>query len=236
MSILTQLRKLEKDLTGYKTQGETALKSYQDLYPKYKTAVTAAQDFSPKVVDAYNVYAQKYNEGVALQKTAAEAQTERNRLAQRVQGALNLYNFYKQKIDEFGPRRSLLGNFYNAETDVISRNYQLTQYETETFNPATQAYQNFVNTGEVDRLQTNYETLNTEYEGLKSAYKGIEESLSVYTAQMQEAAERSEALGQQIPGLQRSLKVEQDPRKRETRIGYGRSLMTSGTKRRSSVR
>ena len=60
MSILTQLRKLEKDLTGYKTQRETALKSYQDLYPEYKTAVTAAKEMGTQVADSYGLNHSSY--------------------------------------------------------------------------------------------------------------------------------------------------------------------------------
>lgn len=240
MSILTQLRKLEKDLTGYKTQRETALKSYQDLYPEYKTAVTAAKEMGTQVADSYNTYARLYNESLGVQRLVQQAATERNELSGLVQSARDEYKLRKEILGAFnfgsGPPQDVIDAYVQSQRNLIQISSDLTRYDEQTYNPTVQAYENFASTSGMDVAKTKYEELNTKYKDLQSVYKGLEENLSVYTSQMEEATKQAQALGQQIPGLQQSLKVEQDPRKRETRIGYGRSLMTSGTKRRSSVR
>lgn len=240
MSILTQLRKLEKDLTGYKTQRETALKSYQDLYPEYKTAVTAAKEMGTQVADSYNTYARLYNESLGVQRLVQRAATERNELSGLVQSARDEYKLRKEILGAFnfgsGPPQDVIDAYVQSQRNLIQISSDLTRYDEQTYNPTVQAYENFASTSGMDVAKTKYEELNTKYKDLQSVYKGLEENLSVYTSQMEEATKQAQALGQQIPGLQRSLRVEQDPRKRETRIGYGRSLMTSGTKRASSVR
>ena len=144
-----------------------------------------------------------------------------------------------------------LKNTYNPS--VTSYN----QYGAQTYNPAAQAYQNFMGSGQVQSALQSYQSLAQDtgyadrassqakqvydasaqrYRELQTGYQQLEQPLSQYATEMKDASEQIKQLNLQIPGLQRSLKVEQDPRKRETRIGYGRSLMTSGTKRRSSVR
>jgi len=144
-----------------------------------------------------------------------------------------------------------LKNTYNPS--VASYN----QYGAQTYNPAAQAYQNFMGSGQVQSALQSYQSLAQDtgyadrassqarqvydasaqrYRELQTGYQQLEQPLNQYATEMKDASEQIQQLNLQIPGLQRSLKVEQDPRKRETRIGYGRSLMTSGTKRRSSVR
>mgnify|MGYP003676512876 CR=1 FL=1 len=144
-----------------------------------------------------------------------------------------------------------LKNTYNPS--VASYN----QYGAQTYNPAAQAYQNFMGSGQVQSALQSYQSLAQDtgyadrassqakqvydasaqrYRELQTGYQQLEQPLSQYATEMKDASEQIQQLNLQIPGLQRSLKVEQDPRKRETRIGYGRSLMTSGTKRRSSAR
>lgn len=245
MSILTQLRKLEKDLTGYKTQRETALKSYQDLYPEYKAAVMAAKEMGTQVADSYNTYARLYNDSLEIQRLVQQSARERNELSGLVQSARDqeklakeIYqrNRYLSQFDSTINLKEIQDQYTQAQRNLIQISSDLTRYDEQTYNPTVQAYENFASTSGMDAAKTKYEELNTKYKGLQSVYKGLEENLSVYTSQMEEATKQAQALGQQIPSLQRSLKVEQDPRKRETRIGYGRSLMTSGTKRRSSVR
>ena len=131
------------------------------------------------------------------------------------------------------------------------------QYGAQTYNPAAQAYQDFMGSGQVQSALQSYQSLAQDtgyadrassqakqvydasaqrYQDLQTSYQQLEQPLGQYATEMKDASEQIKQLNLQIPGLQRSLKVEQDPRKRETRIGYGRSLMTSGTKRRSSVR
>jgi len=147
--------------------------------------------------------------------------------------------------------QNYLQNTYNPSVNTYN------QYASGTYTPAVQAYQNFTGSGEVQRALSNYQSLAQDtgyvdrassdtksvydasakkYKDLQTAYQSLEEPLSQYVTEATTAADQIKQLNSQLPGLQRSLRVEQDPRKRETRIGYGRSLMTSGTKRRSSAR
>jgi len=147
--------------------------------------------------------------------------------------------------------QNYLQNTYNPSVNTYN------QYASGTYTPAAQAYQNFTGSGEVQRALSNYQSLAQDtgyvdrassdtksvydasakkYKDLQTAYQSLEEPLSQYVTEATTAADQIKQLNSQLPGLQRSLRVEQDPRKRETRIGYGRSLMTSGTKRRSSAR
>lgn len=147
--------------------------------------------------------------------------------------------------------QSVVQNTYNP---VVA---QYNQYVNQTLNPAAKAYQNFLDSGalnqayqsyanisadkaQIDRAsqsaRTAYESSLQEYQKLQAEYQGLEPQLTEYTTQMQTAAGRIKEIQGELPALQKSIAVEQDPQKRETRVGYGRSLLTGGTKRASSAR
>ena len=368
MSILTQLRKLEKDRTRFKEIGKTATENYQALQPKYSQAVQSAKNYQSTLTKDYELYREDYNTAVASYNedlksrkgvyesvlaqgqglesnfTSAsqtlgqlgtfrdQAATEANRLygtyekeyqsaissalesyesqlknlqivqdyqeliglkqeqlktansTAESQGITNYINWAESNLDNIIKSNNLEGKTlseFQADTDYVTRiaqeqsagslqNYQnylqntynpsvntYNQYASETYNPAAQAYQNFQNSGKVQQSLQSYQDLVKDtgyvdrassdtksvydasakkYKDLQTAYQSLEEPLSRYVTEATTAANQVKQLNSQLPGLQRSLRVEQDPRKRETRIGYGRSLMTSGTKRRSSAR
>lgn len=350
MSILTQLRKLEKDRTRFKEIGKTATENYQALQPKYSEAVQSAKNYQSTLRKDYNEYVQSRNQAVdsyntelqqryqtyqgaaqqgsRLESNLRSAEQELSRLGglrdASVLTANQLYNNYSTAFQsgvQSGQQRyqkyltdlqTYVSSFQTAietyqgndrgqikiwsdalsvydkaykdslkDTDFVTRvaqeqsagalkNYQnyiqntynpsvnaYNQYASGTYNPAAQAYQNFKGSGGSQRALSEYYSLAQDkgyvdrassqakqvydasakkYKDLQTAYQSLEEPLNQYVTEATTAADQIKQLDSQLPGLQRSLKVEQDPRKRETRIGYGRSLMTSGTKRRSSVR
>ena len=349
MSILTQLRKLEKDRTRFKEIGTKATKSYQELQPKYSQAVQAAKDYQSTLTRDYNQYVQSRNQAVdsynqqlqqryqtyqgtvqrgaglersfqaaqqglkRLQDARDAAATEVNRryqvyadnyqtvvrIGSRDYGRLleshrdnmNLsayqankaeagsftrqlktreYEKFKKLYEDLQADTGYVQRFAEQQTATILRRYQdylsntynpanrqLNQFIQNTYNPAAQSVSAFRQSDAVSEARTSYESLAQDtgyadrassqakqvydasaqrYRELQTGYQQLEQPLSQYATEIKDASEQIKQLDQQIPGLQRSLTVEQDPRKRETRIGYGRSLMTSGTKRRSSVR
>ncbi len=350
MSILTQLRKLEKDRTRFKEIGKTATENYQALQPKYSEAVQSAKNYQSTLRKDYNEYVQSRNQAVdsyntelqqryqtyqgaaqqgsRLESNLRSAEQELSRLGglrdASVLTANQLYNNYSTAFQsgvQSGQQRyqkyltdlqTYVSSFQTAietyqgndrgqikiwsdalsvydkaykdslkDTGFVTRvaqeqsagalkNYQnyiqntynpsvnaYNQYASGTYNPAAQAYQNFKGSGGSQRALSEYYSLAQDkgyvdrassqakqvydasakkYKDLQTAYQSLEGSLNQYVTEATTAADQIKQLNSQLPGLQRSLKVEQDPRKRETRIGYGRSLMTSGTKRRSSVR
>ena len=160
-----------------------------------------------------------------------------------------------KQLEDLVADTGFVTRFAQSQSAPALQNYQT--FVDQTYNPAVReiasvrssfdlpaasaAFQSTVqDTGYADRASSQakevYDASAQRYRELQTGYQQLEQPLSQYATEIKDASEQIKQLNLQIPGLQRSLKVEQDPRKRETRIGYGRSLMTSGTKRRSSVR
>ena len=171
-----------------------------------------------------------------LQSRVNERAAEKNRLYSS--GQSQAYNQY-------------VSGQYNPSVN------ELNQYINQTYNPALSSYQQFANSTELQSARQSYETLAadkgsvdrasqsqraayesalSEYKQLQARYQELEPQLNEYTTQMQTAAEQMKAIEAQMPALQKSLAVERDPQKRETRVGYGRSLLTAGLKRAGSAR
>jgi len=144
-----------------------------------------------------------------------------------------------------------LKNTYNPS--VASYN----QYASGTYTPAAQAYQNFMGSGQVQQALQNYQSLaqdtgfvdraasdtkavydasQQEYSRLQAAYEGMEPQLSEYTRQAETAKQQVLTLSGQAPGLQRSLAIDTEARKRGDRLGYRRSVLSQGFKRRGAAR
>ena len=175
-------------------------------------------------------------------KTLSELQADTGyvtRIAQEQSaGALQSYQSYLQ-------------NTYNPS--VASYN----QYASGTYNPAAQAYQDFMGSGQVQEALQSYESLaqdtgyvdraasdtkavydasQQEYSRLQAAYEGMAPQLSEYSQQAETAKQQVLTLAGQAPGLQRSLAIDTEARKRGDRQGYRRSILSRGYKRRGAAR
>jgi len=223
---------LANTYTGYVNQANQRISGYVTNIQGYQSDIRSNQQSMAGVIVQNRAVDKAYQDFIGdtgFVTRIAEQQSA---------GALQNYQNYLQ-------------NTYNPSVNTYN------QYASGTYTPAAQAYQNFTGSGEVQRALSNYQSLAQDtgyvdrassdtksvydasakkYKDLQTAYQSLEEPLSQYVTEATTAADQIKQLNSQLPGLQRSLRVEQDPRKRETRIGYGRSLMTSGTKRRSSAR
>ena len=122
-------------------------------------------------------------------------------------------------------------------------------YETflsETYNPALQ---------EIDTVRSSFDlpaasaalqaTLDdkgfadraaSETKAVFDAYEGMTPQLNEYSRQVQTSKEQVQEISGQIPGLQRSLEIDMEARKRGDRLGYRRSILSRGFKRRGTAR
>ena len=144
-----------------------------------------------------------------------------------------------------------LQNTYNPT------NRQLNQFTQATYNPAAQAVSAFRQSDAVSQARTSYENLaqdtgfvdraasdtkavydasQEEYGCLQAAYEGMAPQLNQYTQQAEAAKQQVLTLAEQEPGLQRSLAIDTEARKRGTRRDYRRSVLTGDFKRRGSAR
>jgi len=157
---------------------------------------------------------------------------------QQSAGALQNYQRYLQ-------------NTYNPSVNTYN------QYASGTYTPAAQAYQNFMGSGQVQQALQSYQSLaqdtgfvdraasdtkavydasQQEYSRLQAAYEGMAPQLSEYSQQAETAKQQVLTLAGQAPGLQRSLAIDTEARKRGDRLGYRRSILSQGFKRRGAAR
>ena len=219
-----------------------------------------ARTYQDSVYDLYTrgkrTYAQYQSaaaEAQRLSNLAAQTRTQSETYSKDAQKFLGTYQTEMGKYNKLAADTEYVTRFAKQQSTAALNAYN--QYVSNTYNPAVtrynqassnvQAAARAYNTYSADRSKVDaaasaaknvYDSSLERYRELQAGYQQLEQPLNQYATEMKDASEQIQQLNLQIPGLQRSLKVEQDPRKRETRIGYGRSLMTSGTKRRSSVR
>ena len=131
------------------------------------------------------------------------------------------------------------------------------QYASGTYTPAAQAYQDFLGSGQVQQALQSYQSLaqdtgfvdraasdtkagydasQQEYSRLQAAYEGMAPQLSEYTQQAESAKQQVLSLQGMTPELQRSLAIDTEARKRGTRLGYRRSVLSQDFKRRGAAR
>lgn len=146
--------------------------------------------------------------------------------------------------------------------DYLSRTYdprtrQVSQFMQATYNPAAQAVSSFRQSNEVSDARASYESLaqdtgyvdraasdakavydasQQEYSNLQAAYEGMTPQLNEYSEQVETARQQVQEISGQIPGLQRSLAIDMEARKRGDRLGYRRSILSRGFKRRGTAR
>lgn len=270
MSILAQLQALQSEYQRQQKTGRQAADAYQELQPQYKERLTAAQQYQPKVSDAYTRFTETYNAAVGQynQQLNERYQAYQNvnqggsQIRSNYESALQTVQGLQSRVNERAAEKDRLysSGQSQAYNQYVSGQYnpsvnELNQYINQTYNPALSSYQQFA--AELQSAQQSYETLAadrgyadraamfqraayestlSEYKQLQARYQELEPQLNEYTTQMQTAAEQMKAIEAQMPALQKSLAVERDPQKRETRVGYGRSLLTAGLKRAGSAR
>ena len=127
----------------------------------------------------------------------------------------------------------------------------------ETYNPAVAALNQYQSGGQVQRALQDYQSLQQdtgfvdraasdtkaiydasqqEYGRLQAAYEGMTPQLNQYTQQAEAAKQQVLSLQGMTPGLQRSLAIDTEARKRGTRLGYRRSVLSQDFKRRGAAR
>jgi hypothetical protein len=143
----------------------------------------------------------------------------------------NTYNPAAQAFSEFKS-----GGYRQAEQALLNLRQNANSAE-----PLLQDYQAFAqDTGYVDRAASDtkavYDASQQEYSRLQAAYEGMAPQLSEYTRQAKTAKQQVLTLAGQAPGLQRSLAIDTEARKRGDRLGYRRSVLSQGFKRRGAAR
>lgn len=218
-------------------------RTYQDsVYDLYTRGKRTYEDYQSAVAEAQR-----------LSNLAAQTRTQSETYSKDAQKFLGIYQTEMGKYNKLAADTEYVTRYAQQQSTAALNAYN--QYVSNTYNPAVarynqassnvQAAARAYNTYSADRSKVDaaasaaknvYDSSLERYRELQAGYQQLEQPLNQYATEMKDASEQIQQLNLQIPGLLRSLEVEQDPRKRETRIGYGRSLMTSGTKRRSSAR
>ena len=256
---------LEKRTAGYQgwldryNKYAGLIQNYQDLSTDTEYVTRYATEEASGSLKAYEDYvADVYTPA----KEAYQAIGESPEDYATSLSAESLKTYQDYQSSTASPAATAYQDYSSSQADTLAsltaeslKTYQ--DYESGTYAPAKKAYEDYVegttlatarqdyenfikDSGFVDRgasdAKSVYDASLQNYQNLQASYQELEKPLSQYASEISQANEKLGQLNLLLPRLQRSLRVEQDPRKREVRIGYGRSLMTSGTKRRSSVR
>lgn len=223
------------------------LKREQDLFNIYQRSYSSQLNYAARVLQKYQGLEEKF--------TTEKAKTDQMRSnLETFKGTKDTYisNIQQQQakpaLDYVNQYSSTLNQASNIYNEYYNKNYQ----------PAYQAYQNFLNTGAVSSSlsqyqnfvnnqgsyfssrvgasQSTYEDTKSTYEGLQATYKGYEPQLEQLRTKAETSSEAYLGFKADEARLEKSVRLELDPRKRGTRVGSRRSLITSGSKRASSAR
>lgn len=221
----------------------SSLKTYEDYVAKtLNPAVSAYEGFTAGSDDAiskatkdllsdYTTYRDKTLNPAVTALTDYQAGRE----AQITDSAADLYKSYQTSQKSY---------------DAALADYNT--YVKDTFNPAASALQGFMDTGKyqasvsaynalaedtgyVDRaasdVKKTYDASSQQYANLQAAYQQLEPELNTYAQQISQAAEKVTGFQRQIPGLQRSVAIDQEARKRGVRRNYRQSILTARNRR-----
>ena len=180
----------------------------------------------------------------AQQQSAGALQNYERYLQNTYNPSVNTYNQYVSGT--FNPAAQAYQNFMGSgQVQQALRDYQSFAGDGDYANRASasqlKAYQDYAaDTGFVDRAASDtkavYDASQQEYSRLQAAYEGMAPQLSEYTRQADTAKQQVLTLSGQAPGLQRSLAIDTEARKRGDRLGYRRSILSQGYKRRGAAR
>ena len=221
----------------------SSLKTYEDYVAKtLNPAVSAYEGYTAGSDDAiskatkdllsdYTTYRDKTLNPAVTALTDYQAGRE----AQITDSAADLYKSYQTSQKSY---------------DAALADYNT--YVKDTFNPAASALQGFMDTGKyqasvsaynalaedtgyVDRaasdVKKTYDASSQQYANLQAAYQQLEPELNTYAQQISQAAEKVTGFQRQIPGLQRSVAIDQEARKRGVRRNYRQSILTARNRR-----
>ena len=219
-----------------------------------------ARTYQDSVYDLYTRGKRTYAE---YQSAVAEANRLAT-LASQTLGQVE--TFKSRATESLGTYESEIGKYNEliADPDYVTRFAQqqstadlntYNQYVRDTFNPAetrfreasssvTAAAQAY-NTYAADRSKVDaaasaakqvYDASVQQYAGLQAAYQDLEPQLTEYTRQAEAAKQQVLSLQGMAPELQRSLAIDTEARKRGTRLGYRRSVLSQDFKRRGAAR
>ena len=251
---------------GTKSFSDVVYESYRSgasQYGTYQAVANQAQRFSniaSKAIADAGVFEKN------IQNFQKDIQRNQQSITEANQRGTAAYQEYQEFIGDTGfvtriaeqesagalqSYQNYLRDTYNPSVNVYN------QYASGTYNPAAQAYQNFMGSGQVQRALQDYQSLQQdtgfvdraasdtkaiydasqqEYDRLQAAYEGITPQLNQYTEQAEAAKQQVLSLQGMTPGLQRSLAIDTEARKRGTRLGYRRSVLGQDFKRRGAAR
>ena len=232
-------------------------------YGTYQAVASRAQDYSRIAQESlegartFETNIQNYQRDIQRNQQSMSNVIAQNRAADKAyQDFIGDTGFVtrvaeQQSAGALQTYQNYLRDTYNPSVNVYN------QYVSGTFNPAAQAYQNFMGSGQVQRALQDYQSLEQdtgfvdraasdtkaiydasqqEYGRLQAAYEGITPQLNQYTQQAEAAKQQVLSLQGMTPGLQRSLAIDTEARKRGTRLGYRRSVLSQDFKRRGAAR
>jgi len=180
----------------------------------------------------------------AQQQSAGALQNYQRYLQNTYNPSVNTYNQYVSGT--YNPAAQAYQNFMGSgQVQQALRDYQSfagdRNYADRASASQLKAYQDYAaDTGYVDRAASDtkavYDASQQEYSRLQAAYEGMAPQLSEYSQQAETAKQQVLTLAGQAPGLQRSLAIDTEARKRGDRLGYRRSILSQGYKRRGAAR
>ena len=175
----------------------------------------------------------------AQQQSAGSLQNYQNYLQNTYNPSVNTYNQYVSGT--FNPAAQVYQNFMGSgQVQQALRDYQSFAGDGDYANRASasqlKAYQDYAaDTGFVDRAASDtkavYDASQQEYSRLQAAYEGMAPQLNEYTQQAETAKQQVLTLSGQAPGLQRSLAIDTEARKRGDRLGYRQSILVARNRR-----
>ena len=232
-------------------------------YGTYQAVASRAQDYSRIAQESlegartFETNIQNYQRDIQRNQQSMSNVIAQNRAADKAyQDFIGDTGFVtrvaeQQSAGALQTYQNYLRDTYNPSVNVYN------QYVSGTFNPAAQAYQNFMGSGQVQQALQDYQSLQQdtgfvdraasdtkaiydasqeEYGRLQAAYEGMTPQLNQYTEQAEAAKQQVLSLQGMTPGLQRSLAIDTEARKRGTRLGYRRSVLSQDFKRRGAAR
>lgn len=221
----------------------SSLKTYEDYVAKtLNPAVSAYEDYTAGSDDAISQATKDllsdyttYRDETLNPAITALTDYQAGRETQITDSAADLYKSYQTSQKSY---------------DEALANYNT--YVKDTYNPAAKALQDFLDTSEyqasvsayntlaedtgyVDRaasdVKKTYDASSQQYANLQAAYQQLEPDLNTYAQQMGQAEKDITGFLAQVPGLQRSVAIDQEARKRGVRQGYRQSILTARNRR-----
>tara|TARA_R100001086_G_C11844725_1_gene259958 strand:- start:2298 stop:3848 length:1551 start_codon:yes stop_codon:yes gene_type:complete len=232
-------------------------------YSTYENVANRAKAYSGYVQTAYDRIGKGQTQIANFQTGIRNNEQRITGLTTQISGVnTNLENLLKDTgyVTRYAQQQSAgaLQNYERYLRDTYNPSVaSYNQYASGTYTPAAQAYQNFMGSGQVQQALQSYQSLaqdtgfvdraasdtkavydasQQEYSRLQAAYEGMAPQLSEYTQQAESAKQQVLSLQGMTPELQRSLAIDTEARKRGTRLGYRRSVLSQDFKRRGAAR